>query len=596
VRAVCNDQSVSRSGSIASRFRVLGAGAFYAAGAALLVTAARWWTSSGRRVFHMTPDEPRQLAIARYVGGRMARWNMLDHSTSRPGYGTLIAPISWFTEDPATGFRAALGVNAVLGGCSCVVLYLLARRLTQMSPLGCAASALVVSLSPAVLFTTDWVWSEALVSATYLAAVLALLRFHESPTIGRGVALVTVAVAGFAAHSRLLPLSVVTLGVIVLAARRARISQQRAVGLAAYLGAMLLATSWYSKFLTGRIWENPHDTNSAGGVLDRLTKVGPIFVSVIGQTWYQLVTTAGIAGIGTIVMIRSALRNRPAARPTTDDARLLVAAVGALVALSMVFMSDRWRSDQLVYGRYNDAVLGPVLVLGIGWLVTQRRVVEIARTYGFVTLATIASGAVLCVVRDDELRADAGVRAMILGLQSFVGDTPSIRVLHISLLALVVFGVVVATALLGRVLHRPWTVVVAFAVLALAGNARTRTVIDANLNSWETAGAVQSVRGAELPAGATFRFKLVPDGADPAATYSHQRQRAMLYQFYLPDNSMYLDGQQPTDRSDPYVFAPLDDPGLVAAGAVVVWRDPSVAIGLWVEPGPESAPNTDSDD
>jgi hypothetical protein len=29
-------------------------------------------------------------------------------------------------------------------------------------------------------------------------------------------------------------------------------------------------------------------------------------------------------------------------------------------------MADRWRTDQLVYGRYNDAVLGPIALIGIG--------------------------------------------------------------------------------------------------------------------------------------------------------------------------------------------------------------------------------------
>ena len=84
-----------------------------AAGA--LVAVVRWWTSHRREMFHITPDEPGQLAIARFVGG-MARWNMFDRSTWRPGYGTLIAPLHWLTDDPVRAFQLALGVNAVLGG------------------------------------------------------------------------------------------------------------------------------------------------------------------------------------------------------------------------------------------------------------------------------------------------------------------------------------------------------------------------------------------------------------------------------------------------------------------------------------------------
>jgi hypothetical protein len=65
-----------------------------------------------------------------------------------------------------------------------------------------------------------------------------------------------------------------------------------------------------------------------------------------------------------------------------------------------------------------------------------------------------------------------------------------------------------------------------------------------------------------------------------------QRLRASLYEFYLPENPLYVDGQLPEGRWTPYVFAPVDDAELLAAGAEVVWRDPDVAIGLWVEPAP----------
>src|SRR4029079_6494947 len=131
----------------------------------------RWWTSHRRVSLHMLPDEPGQLAIARFVG-RGQRWNMFDHSTWRPLFGTLLAPTTWFTDDPVTVYRSALAVNAVLGGVSGALLALLAARLTGRSRLVAAALAAAVALSPALLFTTDWVWSEALVQVAFLLFVL----------------------------------------------------------------------------------------------------------------------------------------------------------------------------------------------------------------------------------------------------------------------------------------------------------------------------------------------------------------------------------------------------------------------------------------
>ena len=155
-------------------------------GGAVLVALVRWWTSRQRVVFHMNPDEPGQLAMARFLGGG-TRWDMFDHSTWRPGYAALISPITWFTDDPVLGIRAALVVNAVLGGVAFVLLVRLARRLTALSAAWCALAALVVSLAPTLLFTTDWVWSEALVQVTYLGCLLAVLRFVRGPSVGAGV-------------------------------------------------------------------------------------------------------------------------------------------------------------------------------------------------------------------------------------------------------------------------------------------------------------------------------------------------------------------------------------------------------------------------
>ena len=43
-----------------------------------------------------------------------------------------------------------------------------------------------------------------------------------------------------------------------------------------------------------------------------------------------------------------------------------------------------------------------------------------------------------------------------------------------------------------------------------------------------------------------------------------QRLRAALYEFYLPENPMYVDGDVPGGAQTPFVFAPVDDAELLA--------------------------------
>jgi hypothetical protein len=230
--------------------------------AALAVGLVRWLTSRPRTVIHMVPDEPGQLAIARFVG-RGQVWNMLDHSTWRPAYGVLLAPATWITDDASGLYRSGLVLNAVLGAVSCVLLALVAARLTGRSRSACAALAAAVSLAPALLFTTDWVWSEALVQVTLLAFLLAALRFLDGGRLRWGIAMVVTAAAGFATHSRLLPLAVTATVLILFATWRRDLATRHAIGLLALLAIVLIAVARFSSWIVERIWEDPAATNTA---------------------------------------------------------------------------------------------------------------------------------------------------------------------------------------------------------------------------------------------------------------------------------------------------------------------------------------------
>ena len=265
----------------------------------------------------MVPDEPGQLAIARFVG-RGQRWNMLDHSTWRPAYGVLLAPATWFTDDPAAVYRSGLVLNAVLGALSCVLLALLAARLTGRSRPTCAALAAAVSLAPALLFTTDWVWSEALVQVTLLlvpARRAAVPR--RRPRCGgaprwssprRPASHPQPAAAAGGDRRR--------------AGRRRRVAAAACAGRAA-VGLLALLASRWSPWLGSPAGSSSTDlgdpaaTNTAGGVLDRLATPAPLAVG-LGQLWYQLVASVGLAGLGAIALVRRAARGprrRPASRP-----------------------------------------------------------------------------------------------------------------------------------------------------------------------------------------------------------------------------------------------------------------------------------------
>ena len=547
-----------------------------------VVALARWLVARERTVFHINPDEPGQLAMARYIAG-VTRWNMFDHITWRPGYALLLAPIERLVDDPVTSFRAALAVNALLGGMSAVLLVLLARRLTPMSNRWCAFAALVASLAPAILFTTVFVWSEALTQTLCLATVLVCLLFVDRASAWRGAVAIALAVAAFTSHSRMFPLILSVVGLIWFSAWQRTIAVRTGIVLTVFAGLATGASMALAKVVVAGVWEDPQDTNTFSAVLSQMTRPWAVVVAAIGQVWYQLVATAGIVGIGAIVTARSALRRGEGDRPRTRDARVLVVVLGPLIALSMIFMASRWRPDQAVYGRYNDAVVLPILLVGIGALVAAVDRRRLLRDHVTIGIVAIACALALVWLRGDDLADTDSVRSMVLGIQGFMRSDGSIDVLHITVVGTVAGAAVAVVALLRSYLARSIALGGLLVLLLAVAGVRTRDVVDVSLNSWASADAVRELDGTVIPPGVPVRYRFVRD-TESSARWSDQRHRSQLYQYFLPDHAMYVDGTEPADVDTPYVFGPVADPDLLARGAQMVWRDPGAPIALWIEP------------
>jgi hypothetical protein len=540
--------------------------------AAAVVTVARLRTSRGRDEYAIWPDEPAQLAIARWIGGG-TRWNMDDHSVWRPLFGTLLAPAYWFTDDPVTVFHTALVLNALLGGLAAALLVFVARRLTLMSPWWCAVAAVIVSLAPAALFTTDFVFAESLVGPLYLATLLTLFRLYDTPTLRDGVLAGMLSALAFGTHSRMLPLALITLGLVALLAVRRRLAIRDAVLSVAVAVLALYAVSRYTSYVVDRLWDEPSTRNSLSGVLDQLTNGVAVFVSLLGQTWYLLATTLGVVAYGAVALARSVGGARSASVPARGDARVVLVVVGASVALSVVFMSDRWRSDQLVYGRYNDAIVTPVLVVGLAALfaaIPYRRLLATTIVTASVTLAT---GGLLWALRADVLSQTNGLEPMILGLQPFATSDTTIDVVRISVWAAALTLALGGLALAARRSGAPLIVAGALGVSVMVGGTRTSSIVDRYWDDSGDASAVAELRDGVLADGVPVDFFLQPG--------STSTNRMMLYQFYLPRTEFTVVNDLDADATSPYVFARLREDGLAESGATLIWRDPQGRYGLW---------------
>lgn len=560
-----------------------------------LVAIVRFWFSSNRTIFHIAADEPAQFAMARWLSGG-TRWNMFDHSTWRPGMGTLLAPLFWFTDDTTSLMRGGLAIAAVLGGVGAMLLAVFALRITPMTPRACWFAAAAIALTPSSLSATSFVWAEGLVTIAFIGSLWLVIAYYDGGPRSAAIGAIVVSVLGFVAHGRLLPLVAIVAALVIGRALWTR-RWGEAVALAVVSGGWTVLGSVYASWIFSRVWDEPGRSNTVGTVVGRLPRVRDDLASALGQVWYQLVATAGLTVIGLAVVTAAAVRRR---RGTADaatatatatpqmvvvtgrHARLIAACTVPLLVVSMVFMASRTRVDHRIYGRYNDAILWPVLLVAIAWLVQLRRTAGVRRalvTMAAIGGATVGAGAGVRAINGEAFADSAGVRPMISGLLPFMGTASSIEVLTVSLGAVAVLAVILAVSFSTR--RGAGLAALAVVLVAVAG-VRTHEAINLRLNSWQPTTRVAEIDNL-VPPDTTLGVKFVRDAEYPKVGWDDQRRRIQLYQFSLP-NHLVLRDRGVDDDVGPYVFAPLEDPELEAAGAAVVWRDPTIQYALWREP------------
>ncbi len=546
----------------------------------LIVVAGRCAFSLRHSLFRLYPDEPGTLAMARWLSGN-GDWDMGTSLTWKPGMATLIAPLFWLTDDQETILRGGLVIAAIAGGAAAVLMSRLATRLTELTPPAAIVVSGLLALSPSALASSAYVWGESLVALAFLGTLAAVLKFYDAPSTKGASVTILWASASYLSHSRMLPL-LITVG--VLTAGRLMLNGDRKRGLLAIalsVGAVV-AVDAYSSLFYSALWVDPNDNNTVSEVASRLGQPLEIVFAATGQLWYLLVSSAGVFGLGACVLIVRSLKETD--RRLVRDARLVIASMAPLIGLSVVFMSGRDRVDQQIYGRYNDAIIWPVVTLGVAWLLgsvgpsswrTGRQRVIL---FGSIGLAIIESMMVTELVLQRRSVSDVVVAQMIPGIAGVLNNPDELNIIVISLLALATLTVIaLSTSVTDH--HRRWSLaVVALVVLALG--VRTYRILEVGNEFALKSTSVRELVGTKLRDGDEVVFGFVPDELQPGVDLYLQGYYSQLYQWYLPeiDFRVIATGKYPVNG---YAFAPVFDRVLMDRGACIVWRDPVVGIVLW---------------
>ena len=531
-----------------------------------LAFATTAFTSSWR----VSYDEPAELAIARFLGGR-GKWMLFHAPEYQPGVGLLVAPVAALGGDPAAVFHAAVALNCVMAGLSALVLAAVLCRVTSISSAAAQVIAAFVALAPAVVPLSAHSWADPAVTLTLL---LATLGVHEYATRGGtrwGIVGVGACIAGYLFHGRMLPaLAAATLLSGTIALRRRRWSDLATIVVLA--GGGFAIVRLVSARISRELWQVTSDTNSAGSTLERLADPAAVLRSLLGQAWYQVVATTGIAAVGAVVLVLALVRRGATVGLQRRSAAVIIAMAAPMVATSAVFTSGRAGAHFLVYGRYNDDALWVVMALGLAGIWNSRASTRRLVVLGLVVplTALTASTALVEGVLGGAVRGDV-VHEMVNAMVALGGPgrvVPwAVALTAGACLALVVLALIGAPA-------RPGLAVVLAALLLLLGSAR---IFSTRFGDTPTDVAA-AVRGVDelVPPGSVIGYRFTYSGYFDNP--DNVARLAQNYQYWLSGHQFVLVNNG--DAAPLYTLSVDDDPH-VADIATVIWSDPAVPHVLW---------------
>lgn len=553
-------------------------------GGTVVLFTARLALSAIRSGPVLVADEMGYLGNARaLVGGIGAQMELAPFY--RGGYSLLIAPLLKISSDPAAEYHLVLALNAALAAAVFPLLYVLLRRFAGVPARIALWSSLAGAVYPAITVLSQVAMSE---NALFPLVCVWLICFagllsSASPRSDLLWAIALGASTGalWAVHNRMVVAIVVAVAGMAWLAYRRRIAPAALAAGLVTIALFGLGTHLLDSFVV--------DHNYGGGASDELTMrmhqllhfsgIRTTLANLLGQTWYLLVATFGLAAVVLGDHLRGRRRGDDREGEAPDPAGPIVAVLLILTALMLLISAsafpERTRPDMLIYGRYAEIVSPALIAFGVAALAHGRRLAWPDRRLAWPLIGFAALSGAVALIRATSSDPDPASRWNISALPFL-------------------------TMQLGP------AVLIGAAVLAVAGAAALWLASERGIRTLGVAAlalfAAVAAYGAWNPVH-NFQRNVYPGGwtspqgpseeagGGPIAYDLDNYETTGLYtvQWFLPNSRILLfhgDREAPPARlvlSDGEYGS--DHPG---EGAVEIWQDPGRDQSLWRLPSRQS--------
>lgn len=320
-----------------------------------LILAAFAW---GMQQPMVAADEIGYLSIAQYLAtGRII--SMASAAYYYFGQGILLSP--WFLvfSDPVNIYQAGVLQSCLATALAFPLFMVLGQRLGFVSGWKPVIAACLATLWPAYLYDAFLIWPESSFRLAFLSMLVALVVAWQERSRFWWWLTIVAAVICFALHPKGMALPAVAVIALLIGAAYGRMpnwcfSIGVLLAIAGWMGVRWANGIFLEALWTGNLNEVTRISRRIA-MLSDLGGLGRFIAVASGQTWYALVTSAGLVLVGAWSLFR------------INRGLWLFACLAALTVIgaSFIQMIEGSRIDHAIYGRYIAGVTPFFVWLGI---------------------------------------------------------------------------------------------------------------------------------------------------------------------------------------------------------------------------------------
>ena len=329
-------------------------------------------------------DEFGYWSSAAYINGK--DWSSVASTNSYYGFGfgILLAPImAIFGSNSITMLQVALVMEAVMLSSCVIAAYLCVDYFSEnIKGIARVIIALVPIVYPSnILFVNTTMAEILLVTLTWWYSYL-VLRFIKEKSLGLAISLMVLAIYMYSVHQRTIAVMAITLLIIIWVYRKRLLNSKVFVSigiLVVGLIAVLAFKEVYVNAMYANVSETTYSYNNLSGQTSKIVKIMTtsegfvkFIYSLIGKFYYITVASCMLVLFGFYDCCRKVIKAIIAKTDFEQIIGIVVICLNFLAAylIGAIYMSDGFngRTDILIYGRYMEHTIGPLILLGIIYL------------------------------------------------------------------------------------------------------------------------------------------------------------------------------------------------------------------------------------